>query len=64
MIGGGITEPASYVKKISKRQGFAKSVGYVPGPTLKMGEHLKFAAGVDMLIVLEKPIYITHTVTN
>lgn len=63
-IGGGITEPTEYIQKISKRQGFAKSVGYVPGATRKMGEHLGFAAGVDLLIVLEKPIYITHTVTN
>ena len=64
MIGGGITEPADYIKKISKRQGFAKSVGYVPGATLKMGEHLKFAAGADLLIVLVNPVFITHTVTN
>lgn len=64
VIGGGMTEPASYVKKMSKRQGFAKSVGYVPGPTRKMGEHVSIAAGADLLIVINTPIYITHTVTN
>lgn len=64
MIGGGMTEPANYVKKISRRQGFYKSVGYVPGATRKMGEHIEVSAGADMLIVLDVPIYITHTVTN
>lgn len=64
LIGGGITEPANYVKKISRRQGFYKAVGYVPGATRKMGEHTEIAAGADLLIVLDAPIYITHTVTN
>ncbi|MBR1753784.1 hypothetical protein IJ732_03025 [bacterium] len=64
LIGGGMTEPAKYIQKMSKRQGYAKSVGYVPGPTRKMGEHVEIAAGADLLIVLETPVYITHTVTN
>jgi hypothetical protein len=64
LIGGGITEPAEYIQKLSKRQGFAKSVGYVPGATRKMGEHISFASGVNLMIVLDSPIYITHTVTN
>lgn len=64
IIGGGMTEPATYIKKISKRQGFSKSVGYVPGPTRKMGEHVGIAAGADLKIVIDAPIYITHTVTN
>ena len=64
IIGGGITEPASYVKKLSKRQWYAKCVGYVPGPTRKMGEHISIASGADLIIVLDVPIFITHTVTN
>ena len=64
MIGGGKTAPADYVLKISKRTYYPYVVGYVPGPTLKMGEHLEFASGANMQIVLDVPIYITHTVTN
>ena len=63
-IGGGMTKPAEYVKKLSKRAGFSKSVGYVPGATRQMGEHVGVASGADMQIVLDAPIYITHTVTN
>jgi hypothetical protein len=29
-----------------------------------MGEHISFASGVNLMIVLDSPIYITHTVTN
>lgn len=64
MIGGGITEPEKYAQKISRRQGFSVSIGYVPGATRKMGEHVSVAAGTDLFVVLYAPIYITHTVTN
>lgn len=64
LIGGGITEPASYKKKASYRKGFKPSVGLVPGPSLKMGEHTSIASGADLLVVLVAPLYVTHTVTN
>lgn len=64
-IGGGMTAPASYIKKVSRRQGFLRmQTGYVPGPTRKMGEHIDIAPGASLLIILNTPIYITHTVTN
>lgn len=64
LIGGEMTEPASYDKKPSYRQGFLPVVGYVPGPTLKMGEHKVIASGADLIIILVSPLFITHTVMN
>lgn len=64
LIGGELTEPASYVKKASYRQGFFTMVGYVPGPSRKMGEHKVIASGADLQIVLTGPLYITHTINN
>lgn len=64
LIGGEMTEPASYDKKASYRQGFIPVVGYVPGPTLKMGEHKVIASGADLIIILVSPLFITHTVMN
>ena len=64
LIGGGLTEPETYDRKASYRKGYKPMVGYAPGATRKKGEHVSIAAGADLLIVLEKPLYITHTVTN
>lgn len=64
IIGGEITEPESYQKKVANLQGYPSRVGYVPGPARKMGEHKVIAAGADLIIVLTEPVYITHTVTN
>lgn len=64
IIGGELTEPASYDKKPSYRQGYKLMVGFVPGPTRRMGEHTVVASGADLLILLVGPLYITHTVTN
>lgn len=64
LIGGELTEPATYDKKPSYRQGFRGMVGYVPGPTRKMGEHKVIASGADLLILLVSPLFITHTITN
>lgn len=64
LIGGELTEPETYNKKASYRQGFKTMVGYVPGPTRKMGEHTAIASGADLLIILTGPLYITHTVNN
>lgn len=64
LIGGGLTEPASYVEKASYRQGFKTMTGYAPGPSRKMGEHTVIASGANLLITLTSPLYITHTVNN
>lgn len=64
LIGGELTEPATYEKKVSYMQGFNTMTGYVPGPARKMGEHKVIASGADLLIVLAGPLYITHTVNN
>ena len=65
IIGGGLTEPASYVKVPHYQQGFGIGTNkFVPGPARKMGEHLTIAAGADLMIVLTSPAYITHTLTN
>lgn len=64
IIGGELTEPESYVKKPSYRQGFKMAYGWVPGPSRKMGEHKVIASGADLLIILSAPVYITHTVNN
>ncbi|MFA7659054.1 MAG: hypothetical protein WCY19_06450 [Candidatus Gastranaerophilaceae bacterium] len=64
LIGGELTAPAKYEKKASYRQGFRNMVGYVPGPTRKMGEHTVIASGADLMVILVSPLLITHTVTN
>lgn len=64
LIGGELTDPATYDKKMSFRQGFYPMVGSVPGATRKMGEHKVIASGADLMILLVSPIFITHTVTN
>lgn len=65
LIGGGLTEPASYVKVPHYQQGFGIGTNkFVPGPARKMGEHLTIAAGANLMIVLTSPAYITHTLTN
>jgi len=64
LIGGELTAPASYDKKLSLRQGFIGMVGDVPGPTRRMGEHKIIPSGSDLMIILVSPLFITHTVTN
>ena len=65
IIGGGLTEPASYVKVPHYQQGFGIGTNkFVPGPARRMGEHLTIAAGADLMIVLTSPAYITRTLTN
>ena len=66
LIGGGLTEPADYIKMphFSRRTMFrAYSVTqYVPGAKRKMGEHLTISAGANLIIVLVAPIHLTHMV--
>ena len=64
LIGGELTEPATYTQKLLLRQGFSRHVLYVPGNQRKMGENTTIASGADLIIVLVSPMYVTHTLTN
>ncbi len=72
LIGGGISEPAEYVKVPHFQQRFQGRFWTTRGPTLqirpggkrKMGEHTRVNAGEDGLIILTAPAWITHTLTN
>lgn len=64
LIGGELTPPAAYDKKVSNMQGFKTMLGAVPGASRQMGLHKVIASGADLIIVLVEPLYITHTVTN
>jgi hypothetical protein len=65
LIGGQMTEPEKwdkmphYQKRIARH--FVGVQQYVPGATRKMGEHVTVASGANLLIVLVKPLFITHT---
>ena len=66
LIGGELTAPEVYDKmphyhKYIHRH-FIGVQQYVPGAVRKMGEHVTIASGTNLLIVLVKPLYITHTV--
>lgn len=68
LIGGGITEPADYIK-IPHFQRWvmfrAYSVNrYVPGKQRRMGEHVTISAGANLIVVLTAPLHLTHTVIN
>lgn len=65
LIGGEMTMPEKwdkmphYQKRIARH--FIGVQQYVPGPVRKMGEHVSIASGANLLIVIVKPLYITHT---
>ncbi len=65
LIGGEMTAPEVWDKKAHYHKGIARHfVGvqqYVPGSHRKMGEHVTVASGANLLIVLIKPVFITHT---
>lgn len=68
IIGGGITEPAKYIKVPHYQRWVmfrAFSVNrYAPGGERKMGEHVTISSGANLIVVLAQPIHITHTVIN
>lgn len=64
LIGGDLTEPASFDKRMVHRQWFHPYMIYVPGPARRMGTPTVIAAGADLMVILTAPAYITHTVTN
>lgn len=64
LIGGELTPPATYDKKMSLMQNYYTMLGNVPGSTRQMGVHTVIASGADLMIILVAPLYITHTVIN
>ena len=72
LIGGGITEPAEYIKVPHWQQKFqgkfwtrrGPTLQIRPGPTRKQGEHTRINAGEEMIVILTAPAWITHTLTN
>ena len=65
LLGGEMTQPKGYKKIPHYQEGLYKgTLRWVPGPELKMGEHLTLAAGAVLLMVFDAPAYITHTLTN
>lgn len=65
LIGGEVTQPASYKKLPHYQWGMRYgTLQWVPGPALKMGEHVTVASGAMMMVVFDAPAYITHTLTN
>lgn len=72
LIGGGLTEPAEYVKVPHFQQRFQGRFWTHRGPTLQirpgarrlMGQHIRINAGEEELIILTAPAWITHTLTN
>ena len=65
IIGGELTLPEKwdkmphYQKRIARH--FVGVQQYVPGEKRRMGEHVTVSAGANMLIVVAKPLFITHT---
>ena len=72
MIGGGLTEPAEYIKMPHWQQRFqgrfwtrrGPTLQIRPGPTRKMGEHTRLNSGEECIVILTAPAWITHTLTN
>ena len=68
LIGGGLTEPADYIKVPHYQRWVmfrAYSVNrYVPGKQRRMGEHITVSSGANLIVVLTAPLHITHTVIN
>ena len=65
LIGGEMTMPKTWDKMPHYHKGIARHfIGvqqYVPGAERKMGEHVSIASGTNLLIVIAKPLFITHT---
>lgn len=66
LIGGGISEPAEWVKMphYQKRLKGVASLQIKPGEKRKMGEHTTLQSGLDLIIILTEPLEITHILTN
>ena len=66
IIGGGISEPAEWVKMPHYQNRFRgiATLQIKPGEKRKMGEHTTLQSGLDLIIILTEPIEITHILTD
>lgn len=65
LIGGEMTDPASYDAMPMYYQGYYPGyLNRVPGATRKKGVDTIIPAGDNRMIILDKPIFITHTLIN
>lgn len=72
LVGGGLTDPAEYIKMPHWQQRFqgrfwtrrGPTLQLRPGPTRKMGEHTRINAGEEGIVILTAPAWITHTLTD
>lgn len=65
VIGGELTKPASYDKMPQYQQGFATgTLQYVPGATRSMGDNTVIASGAELIVILVRPTFITHALTD
>lgn len=66
LIGGGISEPASWIKMphYQSRFGNNTTLQIRPGRERKMGEHTVIQSGENRIIILSDAAWITHTLTN
>ena len=68
VFGGGLTEPADYIKVPHYQRWVmfrAYSVNrYAPGKQRRMGEHITVSSGANLIVVLTAPMHLTHTVIN
>jgi hypothetical protein len=65
LIGGELTKPEKYIKMPHYQQGFGMgTMQYVPGPVRKKGSHTVISSGAELMVILAKPAYITHTLIN
>ena len=66
IIGGGISEPAEWVKMPHYQSRFKNNITLLirPGRERKMGSHTTIPSGENRMIILSDSAWITHTMTN
>ncbi len=66
LIGGGISEPASWIKMPHYQSGIGNNTTLQirPGRERKMGSHTTITSGENRIIILSDSAWITHTLTN
>ena len=65
VIGGELTRPLKYDRMPHYQQGLGTgTLQYVPGAQRSMGDNTVVAAGAELMIILTKPVYVTHTLTD
>lgn len=66
LIGGGISEPATWVKMPHYQSKFKNNITLQirPGRERKMGTHTVIPSGENRIIILTDAAWVTHTLTN